>query len=81
MVGIPNHSVGDFPYLDMWQRALTFRAGWCNVQAYMRPLLDLVAAGRLQPESIISHRMKLDQAAEAYRMFDAREATKIVLKP
>jgi threonine dehydrogenase-like Zn-dependent dehydrogenase len=65
----------------MWQRSLTFRAGWCNVQAYMRPLLDLVAAGRLQPESIISHRMKLDQAAEAYRMFDAREATKIVLKP
>src|SRR6266699_314177 len=76
MVGIPNHSVGDFPYLDMWQRALTFRAGWCNVQAYMRPLLDLVAVGRLQPESIISHRMKLDQAADAYRMFDAREATK-----
>src|SRR2546422_6406893 len=25
MVGIPNHSVGDFPYLDMWQRALTDR--------------------------------------------------------
>ena len=81
MVGVPNHSVGDFPYLDMWQRALTFRAGWCNVQAYMRPLLDLVASGRLQPESIISHRMKLDQAAEAYRIFDAREATKIVLTP
>src|SRR5467141_1649634 len=78
MVGVPNHSIGDFPYLDMWQRSLTFRAGWCNVQAYMRPLLDLVAAGRLQPESIISHRMKLDQAADAYRMFDAREATKIV---
>src|SRR5205814_232620 len=76
MVGIPNHSVGDFPYLDMWQRALTFRAGWCNVQAYMRPLLDLVAAGRLQPESIISHRTKLDPAPEAYRPFDPREPPK-----
>lgn len=81
VVGIPNHSVGDFPYVDVWQRALTFRAGWCNVQAYMRPLLDLVAAGRLKPESIISHRMKLDEAEEAYRIFDAREATKIVLTP
>jgi len=81
MVGVPNHTIGDFPYVDAWQRALTFRVGWCNVQAYMRPLLDLVAAGRLQPESIISHRMKLDQAAEAYRIFDAREATKIVLTP
>jgi threonine dehydrogenase-like Zn-dependent dehydrogenase len=47
----------------------------------MKPLLDLIAAGRLQPEKIISHRMKLDQAAEAYRMFDAHEATKIVLTP
>jgi threonine dehydrogenase-like Zn-dependent dehydrogenase len=47
----------------------------------MRPLLDLIAAGRLHPEKIISHRMKLDDTAEAYRMFDAREATKIVLIP
>jgi threonine dehydrogenase-like Zn-dependent dehydrogenase len=47
----------------------------------MRPLLDLITAGRLQPDRIISHRMKLDQAEEAYRIFDAREATKIVLRP
>ena len=44
-------------------------------------LLDLIAAGRLKPEAIISHRMKLEQAEEAYRMFDAHEATKIVLTP
>jgi len=65
----------------VWLKALTFRAGWCNVQKYMRPLLDLIAAGRLRPEMIISHRMKLDQGEEAYRLFDAREATKIVLTP
>ncbi|MGA7911958.1 MAG: alcohol dehydrogenase family protein [Candidatus Dormiibacterota bacterium] len=81
MVGVPSAVQGDFPYLRMWLKSLTFRAGWCNVQAYMRPLLDLVAAGRLHPEKIISHRMKLDQAEEAYRMFAAREATKIVLTP
>ena len=81
MVGVPSAVQGDFPYLRMWLKSLTFRAGWCNVQAYMRPLLDLIAAGRLQPERIISHRMKLDQAEEAYRMFAAREATKIVLTP
>ena len=81
MVGVPSTVVGDFPYMKMWLKSLTFRAGWCNVQAYMRPLLDLIAAGRLQPEKIISHRMKLEQAEEAYRMFDAHEATKIVLTP
>jgi threonine dehydrogenase-like Zn-dependent dehydrogenase len=47
----------------------------------MRPLLDLIATGRLKPDVIISHRMKLDEAADAYKMFDAREATKIVLTP
>jgi threonine dehydrogenase-like Zn-dependent dehydrogenase len=81
MVGVPSKVIGDFPYMSMWLKSLTFRAGWCNVQAYMRPLLDLIAAGRLKPDAIISHRMKLDQAEEAYRMFDAREATKIVLTP
>jgi len=81
MVGVPSVVTGEFPYLDIWLKSLTFRAGWCNVQAYMRPLLDLIAAGRLKPDLIISHRMKLDDAAEAYRMFDAHEATKIVLTP
>ena len=79
MVGFPSAATGEFPYARVWAKSLTFRAGWCNVQAYMRPLLDLIAAGRLKPESIISHRMKLDEAEEAYRIFDAREATKIVL--
>src|SRR5438105_1688670 len=81
MVGVPSAVLGDFPYMRMWMKSLTFRAGWCNVQLYMRALLDLIAAGRLRPELIISHRMKLDQAEEAYRIFDAREATKIVLTP
>src|SRR3979411_2137227 len=81
MVGVPSQFTGDFPYYHMWEKSLTFRSGRCNVQKYMRPLLDLIAAGRLKPEAIISHRMKLDQTEEAYRMFDAREATKIVLTP
>jgi threonine dehydrogenase-like Zn-dependent dehydrogenase len=81
VVGVPSVVSGDFPYLRFWIKALTFRSGNCNVQPYMRPLLDLIAAGKLKPDSIISHRMKLDQAEEAYRMFAAREATKIVLTP
>src|SRR3977135_3131842 len=81
MVGVPSAVIGDFPYMKMWLKSLTFRAGWCNVQAYMRPLLDLIAAGPPTPEAINSPRMKLDQAEEAYRMFDAHEATKIVLTP
>jgi len=81
MVGVPSAVIGDFPYMKMWLKSLTFRAGWCNVQAYMRPLLDLIAAGRLSPRRSSATGLKLDQAEEAYRIFDAREATKIVLTP
>ena len=44
-------------------------------------LLGLVAAGRLDPTPVITHRIALADAAEAYRLFDAREATKVVLRP
>jgi 2-desacetyl-2-hydroxyethyl bacteriochlorophyllide A dehydrogenase len=80
-VGIPSNVSGDFPFMDAWLRDLTYRAGWANVHAYLRPLLELVAAGRLAPERIISHRMRLDEAEEAYRLFASRQATKIVLSP
>jgi threonine dehydrogenase-like Zn-dependent dehydrogenase len=80
-VGVPSEITGDFPYFDMWNRDLTFRSGWANVHRYVRPLLELLAAGRLHPERVISHRMRLDEAVEAYRLFDRREATKIVLRP
>src|SRR5438105_7385179 len=81
VVGVPSEFTADFPYYHMWEKALTFRSGRCNVQKYMRPLLDLIAAGRLHPEKIISHHMKLADAEVAYRMFDKREASKIVLTP
>ncbi len=81
MVGVPSKTEWEFPLLHAWLADLTFRTGICNVPVYMRQLLDLVQSGRLRPDRIISHRMKLEEAEEAYRMFDAREATKIVLTP
>src|SRR5260370_1832978 len=81
VVGVPSEFTADFNYYHMWEKSLTFRSGRGNVQKFMRPLLDLTASGRLNPQITITHRIKLDQAAEAYKMFDAREATKIVLTP
>ncbi len=81
MVGVPDASEASFPYMRMWVKDLTFRSGWCNVQAHMRPLLNLIEARRIDPTVIISHRLKLDQGERAYEMFDAKEATKIVLTP
>jgi threonine dehydrogenase-like Zn-dependent dehydrogenase len=44
-------------------------------------LFRLIGARRLDPAQLISHTMPLTEAAAAYRLFDAREATKVVLQP
>jgi threonine dehydrogenase-like Zn-dependent dehydrogenase len=41
----------------------------------------MIRDGHIQPEAIISHRMKLEDALEGYRLFQAREAMKVVLTP
>jgi len=48
---------------------------------YRADLVRLIGARRLDPGRIISHTLPLVEAPAAYRMFDAREATKIVLQP
>jgi len=41
----------------------------------------LLAQGRLDPARVVTHRLALEDAAEAYRLFDSREATKVVMTP
>ncbi len=43
-------------------------------------VLALVAAGRLDPTVVVSHRLPFSAAVDAYRMFDRREAVKVVLE-
>ena len=77
------HFEPDFP-LDnhlMFERELTLRFSIGDAAGHRGRLLKLIAAGRLDPASVVSHRMPLADAAEAYRLFDAREATKVVLAP
>jgi glutathione-independent formaldehyde dehydrogenase len=46
-------------------------------------LRDLIAADRIQPSAIVSHRLALEEAPAAYRKFDARRDgyIKVVLDP
>lgn len=72
-----------FPMGLAFLRDLTFRIGICPVQSTWSELMPLVASGRIQPEQVITHRMGLSEATEAYRLFDAREdgVLKILLDP
>jgi threonine dehydrogenase-like Zn-dependent dehydrogenase len=65
----------------VWIKALTLKTGHANVIKHVDPVLDLLAAGRLDPAPLVTHHMKLDDAPEAYEVYDRREALKIVLEP
>lgn len=71
-IGLPQGGTG-FPMHQMIYRNLTVRAGIANVTAQWSELVPLLQAGRISGEGIFSHRMKLSDGAEGYRMFDARE--------
>ncbi|MBA3864998.1 MAG: alcohol dehydrogenase catalytic domain-containing protein [Solirubrobacterales bacterium] len=64
-----------------WLKGLDLRLGVANVIAHVDRVLALLEAGTLDPAPIVSNHMSLDDAAEAYGIFDRREALKIVLTP
>jgi threonine dehydrogenase-like Zn-dependent dehydrogenase len=65
----------------VWIKALTLKTGHANVIKHVDPVLDALAKGTLDPAPLVTHRMGLDDAPEAYEIYDRREALKIVLAP
>ena len=65
-----------------WIRALQIRlAGTTPIHPYWERAMADVRAGRIDPLPIVSHRMSLEEAPEAYELFDTKRATKILLMP
>jgi 2-desacetyl-2-hydroxyethyl bacteriochlorophyllide A dehydrogenase len=65
----------------VWIKALTLRTGQANVIGHVDRVLGMLAAGTLDPSPLVTHHMSLDEAPEAYEIYDRREALKIVLTP
>jgi threonine dehydrogenase-like Zn-dependent dehydrogenase len=83
-ISLPGMYVEDaatVPIGDMWLKNITITAGVANVQGHMDEVLELIRDGRIDPKVIISHRLPLSEAPEGYRLFDAKEAMKVVLDP
>lgn len=75
--------VDKFPLGAFMEKGLTLKTGQTHVQRYLPGLLSAVLEGKIDTTFLISHRMPLERAVEAYRLFhdEQNEATKIVLKP
>ncbi|MBA2649298.1 MAG: glutathione-dependent formaldehyde dehydrogenase [Legionella sp.] len=85
-ISIPGLYVGyidNVPMGPAMNKGLTLKMGQTHVQRFMQPLLDKIVNGDIDPSKIISHRLKLQDAAEAYKFFNDEKDTytKIVLTP
>jgi alcohol dehydrogenase len=65
----------------VWIKALTLRTGHANVIGHLDRVLAMLASGVLDPTPLVTHHMRLDEAADAYAVYDRREALKVVLSP
>jgi threonine dehydrogenase-like Zn-dependent dehydrogenase len=66
----------------VWTRMLRFVfAGICPIHAWWDRAMEAVAQGKIDPLPIISHTLSLDDAPRGYELFDAKEATKVLLRP
>jgi threonine dehydrogenase-like Zn-dependent dehydrogenase len=83
VIGVYGGFVDKFPMGSFMNRSLTMRTGQCHVQRYMKPLLERIQNGDIDPSFVITHRMGLDDAPEGFRTFMEKEddCIKIVLKP
>jgi threonine dehydrogenase-like Zn-dependent dehydrogenase len=65
----------------VWIKAITLKTGHANVIKHVDPVLEKLSSGELDPAPLVTHHMSLDEAPEAYDVYDRREALKIVLTP
>lgn len=62
-----------------WIKSVNFTCGQTNPLAHMDQILALLESGRVDPSFLVTHHMSLDEAPEAYDLFNRREALKIML--
>jgi threonine dehydrogenase-like Zn-dependent dehydrogenase len=81
--GVYGGFVDKIPFGSLMNRSITIRTGQTHMQRYLRPLLNRIQNGEIDPSFVITHIWSLDRAPEAFQMFCDKEdeCIKVVLKP
>jgi len=81
--GVYGGLLDKIPFGAAFAKGLTLKMGQTHVMNYLRPLLDRIERGEIDPSFVITHRLTLDDAPRAYKMFRDKEdrCIKVVLKP
>jgi threonine dehydrogenase-like Zn-dependent dehydrogenase len=81
LMGAYGGFVDKFPIGSLMNRSITIRTGQCHVQRYLRPLLERIERGEIDPSFIVTHRLRLEDAPEGYETFKQKRdgCVKVVL--
>ena len=81
--GVYGGFVDKIPMGAFMNKGVTMRTGQTHMMRYMKPLLDRIVEGQIDPSVVISHVLPLAEAPRGYRIFrDKQEhCTKVVLDP
>lgn len=85
-VSVPGVYIGmvdKVPFGALVNKGLTLKSGQTHVQRYSQPLLEKIERGEIDPSFVITHRLPLSEAPEAYQTFRDKKdgCIKVVLKP
>jgi len=83
VIGVYGGLIDKFPMGALMNKGLTIKSGQCHAQRYMKPLLDRITKGEIDPSFVITHRLPLEDAPNAYDTFVKKEdeCMKVVLRP
>lgn len=70
----------EFPYAQFWLKGLSFKAGVANFRVLFPQMRDLIVSGRAKPAFVFSKEIRIEEAAEAYKLFSAHKQTKIAIR-
>ena len=81
IIGVYGGLMDKFPIGSLMNRSITVRSGQCHVQRYTRPLLNRIEQGEIDPSFVITHRLPLEEAPNAYETFKQKQddCVKVVL--
>jgi len=83
VLGVYGGFIDKFPMGSVMNRSLTIKSGQAHVQKYWHKLLYKIQNGDIDPSFVITHRMSLDEAPQAFETFLNKQdnCVKVVLKP
>jgi threonine dehydrogenase-like Zn-dependent dehydrogenase len=82
VAGVYSGFIDKVPFGALMNKGLTVKTGQTHVQKYMKPLLERIKKGEIDPSFVVTHTLALGEAPQGFQMFNDKQddCVKIVLK-